>query len=124
MLSDALKPLSHRALLRTSARVLNDTSKAFAFENPQVKSLLRRLTGRNLDKVLTTRRERGIESPSYKLMTDEELAMVSVIHGANALSHLNPNPNLNPEPNPKTNPVQKCILALYCTVMQCITSCT
>ena len=53
-------------------------------------------------------------------MTDEELAMVSVIHGANALSHLNPNPNLNPEPNPKTNPVQKCILAftvLYCTVM-------
>ena len=33
--------------------------------------------------------------------------------GANALSHLNPNPNpiLNPNPKPNPNPVQKCISA-------------
>lgn len=76
---DVLKPPSLRFQLRTTKIDLGTSSNVVPFDDNRVKSLLKRMTGRNLDKIFVTRRERGFDPPSYQLMTDEELMKVSVI---------------------------------------------
>lgn len=70
------KPVSVRILLQTSRLLSESATKFAAFDEPRVQVLLKRITGRNLDKVLASRRESGVGLPSYGLMTDEELSLV------------------------------------------------
>lgn len=60
-------------VLRTfySSKSLENMGKITSFSNPEVQSLLKKLTGRNLDKIYAMRRGE-FEVPSYKLMTDAE----------------------------------------------------
>ncbi len=72
------KPVSGRISLQTRRVLSASTTKVAAFDDPRVQVLLKRITGRNLDRVLASRRESGFGSPSYKLMTDEELSLVRI----------------------------------------------
>ena len=48
------------------------------FDNPEVQSILKKLTGRNLDKIYDMRKGE-LEVPSYKLMTDAEFLEVKLV---------------------------------------------
>lgn len=74
-----IKPVSVRILRQTSRLLSESATKVAAFDEPRVQVLLKRITGRNLDKVLASRRESGVGLPSYGLMTDEELSLVCII---------------------------------------------
>lgn len=74
------KPISNRIALQATRRLSADVPKVAAFNDPRVQVLLKRITGRNLDKVLASRRESGVGLPSYKLMTDEELSLVCILY--------------------------------------------
>ena len=67
---------SPRIPLLATRTLTSAPSKVAAFDDPRVQVLLKRITGRNLDKVLASRRESGVGLPSYKLMTDEEVSLV------------------------------------------------
>ena len=41
------------------------------FDNDNVQNILKKITGRNLDKIFAARKQ-NLDVPSYKLMTDEE----------------------------------------------------
>lgn len=45
------------------------------FDNLEVQKLLKKITGRNLDKIFAARKQ-GLDVPSYKLMTDAEFLEV------------------------------------------------
>ena len=45
------------------------------FDNKEVKSILKKITGRNLDKIYAARKQ-DLAVPSYKLMTDSEFLKV------------------------------------------------
>ena len=70
------KPVSGAISFQTRRVLSASATKVAAFDDPRVQVLLKRITGRNLDKVLASRSESGVGSPSYKLMTDEELSLV------------------------------------------------
>ncbi|XP_028394281.1 28S ribosomal protein S22, mitochondrial-like [Dendronephthya gigantea] len=70
-----IKPVSVRVLPQLSRLLSESTGKVAAFDDPRVQLLLKRITGRNLDKVLASRHERGVGLPSYKLLTNEELSL-------------------------------------------------
>ena len=71
-------PVSGEVVFQTRRMLSASVTKVVAFDDPRVQVLLKRITGRNLDKVLASRTESGIGSPSYKLLTDEELSLVGV----------------------------------------------
>jgi hypothetical protein len=78
----AFKPISGRISFQTTRVLSASATKVVAFDDPRVQTLLKRITGRNLDKVFARRRESGVGSPSYKLMTDEELSLVCVLENS------------------------------------------
>ena len=50
-----------------------------SFDSKEVRSILKKISGRNLDKIFIARKqERGV--PSYKLMTDAEFLKVRLSH--------------------------------------------
>lgn len=57
-------------------RFLSNRSGNAKFQDERVQILLKRITGRNLERILTNRRESGVGLPSYRLMTDNEVSMV------------------------------------------------
>ena len=76
--SRIFKPVTARIVLQATRGLSADAPKVAAFNDPRVQGLLKRITGRNLDKVLASRRESAVGLPSYKLMTDEELSLVCI----------------------------------------------
>ena len=50
-------------------------SSVLSFDNPEVKSILKKITGRNLDKIYAPRKQ-ALVPPSYKLLTDTEFLEV------------------------------------------------
>ncbi|XP_022793485.1 28S ribosomal protein S22, mitochondrial-like [Stylophora pistillata] len=60
-------------VLRTfcSGEAFENKGNTTSFFNPEIQSLLKKLTGRNLDKIYAVRKGE-LEVPSYKLMTDAE----------------------------------------------------
>ncbi|XP_046851351.1 28S ribosomal protein S22, mitochondrial-like [Xenia sp. Carnegie-2017] len=56
-------------------RFLSNRSVNVKFQDESVQILLKRITGRNLERILTNRRESGVDLPSYRLMTDNEVSM-------------------------------------------------
>lgn len=78
------KPVTARIALQATRGLSADAPKVAAFNDARVQVLLKRITGRNLDKVLASRRESAAGLPSYKLMTDEELSVVCILenHGS------------------------------------------
>ncbi|XP_068700210.1 small ribosomal subunit protein mS22-like [Montipora foliosa] len=53
---------------------LNGSSNIPSFDSKEVRSILKRITGRNLDKIFSARKQK-LGVPSYKLMTDAEFLM-------------------------------------------------
>lgn len=52
--------------------------KVLSFDDERVKSILQRLTGCEVEKVLS-RRPQDVSVPTYKIMTDEELLEVRIV---------------------------------------------
>jgi len=48
------------------------------FDNDKVQKILKKITGRNLDKIFASRKQ-NLDVPSYKLMTDEEFLEVRLL---------------------------------------------
>lgn len=65
--------LSIRAISTGKAHLTG--AKILSFDDERVKSILKRLTGCEVEKVLS-RRPMDVSVPSYKIMTDEELLEV------------------------------------------------
>lgn len=75
----SLSSLQIRAI--TTCQINLSGNKIIPFDDERVKSILRRLTGCDVEKVFTNRPQRqGVDVPSYKLMTDEELLEVRLIN--------------------------------------------
>ena len=83
------KPVTARIALQATRGLSADAPKVAAFNDARVQVLLKRITGRNLDKVLASRRESAAWLPSYKLMTEEELSVVCIIENHCSLFSLN-----------------------------------
>lgn len=66
-------------VLRTfcSGEAFENKGNTTSFFNPEIQSLLKKLTGRNLDKIYAVRKGE-LEVPSYKLMTDAEYLEVTL----------------------------------------------
>ena len=58
---------------------MNESSKShpnfLPFDNKDVRSILKKITGRNLDKIYSARKQ-DLTVPTYKLMTDSEFLQV------------------------------------------------
>ena len=78
-----IKPVAAGVFPQPSRLLSARTAKVAAFDDSRVQVLLKRITGRNLDKVFASRQERGVELPSYKLLTNEELSLVCIVKLSN-----------------------------------------
>jgi len=71
----AQNSLAIRAI--STAQVHLSGNKILPFDDDRVKSILKRMTGCDVQKVFSNRQQRhGVDVPTYKLMTDEELLQV------------------------------------------------
>jgi len=61
--------------IRLHGTVAAETSPAVTFDHEQVQELLKRMTGRDFDKIFAVRVEE-LEVPKYQLMSDDELHQV------------------------------------------------
>jgi hypothetical protein len=71
----SLNSLTIRAISSSQARLAD--GKILPFEDERVKSILNRLTGCDVEKILF-KRPQDVSVPTYKIMTDEELLEVRI----------------------------------------------
>ena len=65
------------SLARTCTTASNQASPSVTFDDERVQELLKKMTGRDFDKIFAMRVE-DLEMPKYQLMTDEELKEVPI----------------------------------------------
>ena len=65
------------SLARTCTTASNQASPSVTFDDERVQELLKKMTGRDFDKIFAMRVE-DLEIPKYQLMTDEELKEVPI----------------------------------------------